>query len=518
MSLKKYQEKRKFDRTPEPRGSRRRSRGPLRFVVQKHWASRLHYDFRLELDGTLKSWAVPKGPSLKPDDKRLAVMVEDHPLEYASFEGIIPEGNYGAGTVMVWDEGNYCSRQTADRAESERLLREGLEKGHLTFVLYGQKLKGEYALIKLKRGGASEWLLVKKRDQWASDKDVTREDISAASGRTREEIAADGKVWHSSRPSRRGSSTRGVIIKTPATAADLPDPPLTNLTKVFWPNEGYTKGDVLSYYRGVAEVMVPYLRDRPESLNRHPNGINGKNFFQKDASRQPPPDWVTTVLVPPGKAEKEINYILVQDRASLLYIANLGCIEINPWNSRVQSLEQPDYVIIDLDPNEAEFPHVIEAAQAVHKLLDRAGAESLCKTSGKRGLHIYVPLGARYGYDLALQFVDLISRLVNLQLPATTSLIRSPALRRGKVYLDVGQNHRSQTVAAVYSVRPYPGATVSTPLKWQEVRKGLDPAKFTIRTMAKRLDKVGDLWKPILGPGVDLAECLERLIAAEKKK
>jgi bifunctional non-homologous end joining protein LigD len=516
MSLTKYQEKRHFDSTPEPRGTRRRGKGPLRFVVQKHWASRLHYDFRLELDSTLKSWAVPKGPSLDPDDKRLAVMVEDHPLEYARFEGIIPEGNYGAGTVMVWDEGNYCSRQTADRKESERLLLEGLQKGHLTFVLYGQKLKGEFALIKLKRGGANEWLLVKKRDQWASDKDVTGQDISAASGRTREEIAATGKVWRSSRPSRKGSSSNKVIIKSPPQAADLPDPPLTNLTKVFWPAEGYTKGDLLNYYREVAEVMVPYLRDRPESLNRHPNGINGKSFFQKDVSNQPPPDWVTTVRVPPGKAHKEINYILCQDRATLLYIANLGCIEINPWNSRVQALEQPDYIVIDLDPNEAPYPNVIEAAQAVHKLLDRAGVESLCKTSGKRGLHIYVPLGARYNYDLALQFADLISRLVNLQLPATTSLIRSPAQRRGKVYLDVHQNHRSQTVAAVYCARPYPGATVSTPLKWQEVHKGFDPAKFTIRTMPKRLDKVGDLWKPMLGPGVDLAACLERLIKAEK--
>ena len=211
MSLAKYHAKRRFDRTPEPRRRTASGRGPLGFVVQKHAASRLHYDFRLELDGTLKSWAVPKGPSLNPADKRLAMMVEDHPLDYRTFEGIIPEGNYGAGTVIVWDEGTYSARETADRVEGERLLREGLRKGHLRIVMNGQKLKGEFSLLKLKRGEDNAWLLVKGRDDWASDADVTAQNRSVSSGRTLEDIAAKRKgvrVWKSNRSAKKAAPRR----------------------------------------------------------------------------------------------------------------------------------------------------------------------------------------------------------------------------------------------------------------------------------------------------------------------
>jgi bifunctional non-homologous end joining protein LigD len=192
-------------------------------------------------------------------------------------------------------------------------------------------------------------------------------------------------------------------------------------------------------------------------------------------------------------------------------MANLGCIEINPWNSRVQAPENPDYLIVDLDPEVISFAQVIEAAAAVHKTLDKIGAENLCKTSGKRGLHIMVPLGAQYDYDQARQFAEIVANVVHSQLPETTSVARSTALRQGRVYLDYLQNRRGQTLAAPYSVRPYPGATVSTPLRWQEVKRGLDTGKFTLRTMAKRLDRVGDLWAPILGPGIDLEDCLHRI-------
>jgi bifunctional non-homologous end joining protein LigD len=205
VSLATYHAKRRFDRTPEPRGHRAGGRGPLRFVVQKHAASRIHYDFRLELDGTLKSWAVLKGPSRNPADKRLAMMVEDHPLDYRTFEGIIPDGNYGAGTVIVWDEGTYGARETADRVEGERRLREGLRKGHLRIVLNGHKLKGEFSLLKLKRGADNAWLLVKGRDQFASDADVTKQDHSISSGRTLEDVAAKRKgirAWKSNRPAK----------------------------------------------------------------------------------------------------------------------------------------------------------------------------------------------------------------------------------------------------------------------------------------------------------------------------
>jgi bifunctional non-homologous end joining protein LigD len=501
VSLKQYQQKRKFDRTPEPRGKKAKALGPLRFVVQKHQASRLHYDFRLELDGVLKSWAVPKGPSLNPKDKRLAIMVEDHPLDYRTFEGTIPKGNYGAGTVMVWDEGPYCSRQTADRKEGERLIRDGIEKGHLTFLLYGEKLKGEFAFLKLKRGGDNAWLLVKKDDAWASDADVTTQDLSVVTDRGMDEIA-DGVSERSRSRAQDPPPARPARTKKSAVFAG---PVLTNLQKVYWPDDGYTKGDLIAYYRDVASTIVPYLRDRPMSLNRHPNGIAGKSFYQKDVSKQPPPYWVKTVAI------GDITYLLCQDEASLLYIANLGCIELNPWHSRVGSLDKPDYLVIDLDPENVPFKQVVEVAVAVRKTFEKAGAKSLCKTSGKRGLHVYVPLGAQYDNDQARQFAQIIAAFVHRKLPQSTSLIRKPSLRQGRVYLDFLQNRRGQTIAAPYSVRPQRGATVSTPLKWEELNGRLDPSKMTIRTIGKRLDKLGDLWKAVLGPGIDLVACLDRL-------
>jgi bifunctional non-homologous end joining protein LigD len=290
---------------------------------------------------------------------------------------------------------------------------------------------------------------------------------------------------------------------------------LTNQQKVYWPAEGFTKGDLIDYYREVASFILPYLHDRPLSLNRHPNGIQGESFFQRDVSNQPPPDWVATAeLISDGK---KVRSVLCQNEATLVYLANLGCIELNPWNSRVGTLDLSDYALLDLDPEDIVFDSVIEAAQAIHKVLDRIGAEARCKTSGKRGMHIYIPFGAQYSHDQAKRFAELLAHFVHAKLPASTSLVRSPGRRQGRVYLDYLQNGRGKTLAAAYSVRPFPGATVSTPLKWSEVKRGLDPAAFTIKTMRKRLGAVGDLWTPVIGPGIDLPECLERLARLVKK-
>jgi bifunctional non-homologous end joining protein LigD len=260
----------------------------------------------------------------------------------------------------------------------------------------------------------------------------------------------------------------------------------------------------------VAPFILPHLRDRPMSLNRHPNGIHGPSFFQKDVAKQQPPAWVGTAEVA-SDTRGSITYLLCQNEQTLLYVANLGCIELNPWNSRVGTLDKPDYLIIDLDPLDVPFDQIVAAAQQVRRLLDKSCAAGYCKTSGKRGLHIYVPLGARYEYDQARQFAELIAHMTHRLLPATTSLMRNPAQRGHRIYLDYLQNRRGQTMAAPYSVRPTVGAMVSAPLTWREVRKGLDPAKFTIKTMPRRLDKVGDLWQPLLGPGHDLMECLRNL-------
>jgi bifunctional non-homologous end joining protein LigD len=287
---------------------------------------------------------------------------------------------------------------------------------------------------------------------------------------------------------------------------------LTNLDKIYWPNDGFRKGDMIEYYRQMAGVILPYLRDRPLSLRRHPNGIEGKSFFQKDVSAQPPPDWVRTVrLTSDSGPQKMIRSILCQDEPTLIYLANLGCIELHPWSCHMGSLDRPDYVVLDLDPENISFDQVIEAAQHTRKVLEQAGAEGYCKTSGQRGLHIYVPFGGRYDHELAKQFAELIVRLVHTRLPDTTSLIRQPAKRQKRVYLDYLQNGKGKTVAAPYSIRAYPGASVSTPLRWTEVKRGLDPGRFTMRTVPKRLEKIGDLWTPVLGQGLDLYASLERL-------
>ena len=286
---------------------------------------------------------------------------------------------------------------------------------------------------------------------------------------------------------------------------------LTNLDKVYWPKEKYTKGDLIDYYRKISKYILPYLTDRPQSMNRHPGGIKGPNFFQKNVDKQNVPKWIKTKSIYSEHNQGKINYLLCQDEATLVYMANLGCIEINPWSSRIKNEDKPDYLVIDLDPEDISFDNVVLVAQSVHKLLDSIGVKNYCKTSGATGLHVYVPLGAKYDYDQAKEFAHLVAILVNRKLPNITSVERMPKKRQKRVYLDFLQNRKGQTLAAPYSVRPKPGATVSTPLAWSEVRAGLDPGKFTIKTIFTRLNRKKDLFKPVLGPGVNLNQALKKL-------
>ncbi len=871
MALAEYQQKRSFDQTPEPHGKPGKGRGPLRFVVQKHAASRLHYDFRLEMDGVLKSWAVPKGPSLNPGDKHLAMMVEDHPYDYRTFEGVIPKGNYGGGTVMVWDEGTYYPgyadhdgkfhKTGKNRAEQEKELQRQLHDGHLTFIIEGKKLGGEFALIKMKDADEENaWLLIKKNDKFADpDRDVTADDSSAATGRTMDQIAAqadernqalnrdiqtsvnqslvsilssapqapmphsvkpmlatlagapfddpdwvyeikwdgyramaevehdrvklysrnlqpfeikfapiaqslrqlghaavldgevvvvdlqgrsrfqllqdyqrthkgtlvyyvfdilhldghdltplplvqrktmlqqilpnlpnirfsehiqqqgkqffelarqrglegimakqasgqylpgkraqqwlkikthqrqeaviggytqprgsrqyfgalvlgvyegddlvyightgggfddaklknihqklqqleidvcpfkvkpktnaparwvkpqlvcevefsewtgDGSMRHpifiglrhdknpkevvremplsnsgpGDRSSKLGAKNGSVAQSTnpePRTLTTTADQEvtigrhklkLTHLNKIYWPDDGYIKGELLNYYRDIAATMMPYLKDRPCSLNRHPGGITSSGFYQKDVENHP--SWIKTQVIRSDTEERDIHYLVCRDEASLIYMANLGCIEINPWSSRTQHLDQPDWCVIDLDPEDIGFDEVIKVARQVHKTLEGFNVPSYPKTSGATGIHVYIPLGARYDYDQTKDFAHIIVQLVNAALPDITSIVRQPAKRQKRVYLDYLQNRRGQTLAAPYSVRPRPGAPVSTPLKWEEVKSGLHPSQFTIKTIWKRLDQVGDLWRPVIGQGIDMAKVLANI-------
>lgn len=285
---------------------------------------------------------------------------------------------------------------------------------------------------------------------------------------------------------------------------------LSNLDKVYWPKEKYTKGDVINYYRSIAPFILPYLKDRPESLNRHPHGIEGKNFFQKDVAGLLP-DWVKTAKIYSDSDKKELEQLVCQNEATLIYMANLGCVEINPWLSRVRKLDYPDFVLMDLDPESVPFHKVVKTALVLREIFEAADIPSFCKTSGGRGLHVCVPLGAKYTFEQAREFAEIVSIIAMGQIPEFTSIARSPSRRQGKVYFDFLQNHKCATVVAPYSLRPRPGANVATPLKWSEVVPGLDPSSFNIKNTAKRLEKMGDIFKPILGKGIDLKKALINL-------
>ena len=287
----------------------------------------------------------------------------------------------------------------------------------------------------------------------------------------------------------------------------------TNRQKIYFPDDEITKGDVIDYYIKMADFILPYLKDRPQSLLRNPNGINGPGFFHKDAGHEAP-SWVKSVVVQSESSKKgQIDYILCNNLATLVYLNNLGCIEINPWHSTIKNLDKPDYMIIDIDPSEKNtFEDVIEAALVVKDILDKAGAYSICKTSGSTGLHVYVPMGKRYTYDQVKDFAYLICMLASEQLPDTTTLERSLSKRsKNQIYMDYLQNRRGQTIASVYSLRPKKGATVSTPLHWKEVKSGLNILDFNIKTVPQRLIKTGDLFSDVFTNAIDLGKCLKNL-------
>lgn len=886
MTLSAYKQKRSFRNTPEPEGGTPAG-DQLRFVVQKHHASSLHYDFRLEMKDRLKSWAVPKGPSLNPKDKRLAMEVEDHPYDYKDFEGVIPEGNYGAGPVIVWDEGAYEPLEAYnDKQSAEAELLKQWKSGSLKFRLHGQKLKGAYALVKMKGQEDNAWLLIKHNDRYASMKDVTRQGKSVRSGRSLEQLVqesapasqankriarssekgskqsppagkekanagkavlsrevsavikkapdvlfprdmppmlatladgpfdapgwayeikwdgyraiayrngkitelrsrsnqsfkekfypvynalkkwdvkavVDGEVvalnhkgipafhqlqnwkseedgdlyyyifdllWYEGKDmtglplSERKTALKALLpadhpvlkgsFSTPASGTDffnaavqlglegiiakrqdslyypgerskawikiksrkeqeavicgytknkstsrpfsslllgiykenrlyyagkvgtgfkeseqkemlrlfrplitesspfprMPGKPgnarfrnpvphelvwlrpelvceihftevtaegifrhpvfialredkipetvvlekqvsmnkktkrnaspkedglpkktdqepsspaknqarringhllsLTNLDKVLWPEQGYTKGDMLDYYQSVSAYILPHLKDRPQSLHRFPNGIGRGGFYQKDVTGKVP-EWIAQYPYKVEGERKQKHYMLCNSKAALLYMANLAAIEMNPWSSTIRHPEQPSWCMLDLDPDKSNsFDQVIEVAQAIFQLLEELKIPFCCKTSGATGLHIYIPLGAKYTYEQSQLFARWVASEVDQHL-SFTSIERMTDKRQGKIYIDFLQNRLSATLAAPYSLRPRPGATVSMPLYREEVRKGLKPTDFTIENALDRLKSEGDIFKPVLGKGINLKKVLQ---------
>jgi bifunctional non-homologous end joining protein LigD len=282
----------------------------------------------------------------------------------------------------------------------------------------------------------------------------------------------------------------------------------THLSKVYWPKEKYTKRDMLNYYYQVAPYILPYLKDRPQSLNRYPNGIDGKSFYHKDVTASAP-SWIKLEPYTTSDGQKK-NFLVPEDEASILYMANLGAIEMNPWNSTIHKEDNPDWCLIDLDPSEkTTFDQVIQTALTTKEVLDSLGVKGYVKTSGSTGIHIYIPMGARYDYDQCQLFGKVIATRVHQMLPGTTSIERMIKNRRGKMYIDYLQNRPKATLAAPYSLRPKPGATVSMPLHWEEVKKGLKMKDFTIANAMERIKREGDIFKPVLGKGIDLNKILK---------
>ena len=764
MSLDEYRRKRRRDITPEPfEDGESRSERP-RFVIQRHAARRLHYDFRLERDGTLASWAVPKGVPLRKGERHLAVHVEDHPLEYADFEGTIPAGQYGAGTVEIWDRGTY------------ELLEEKRDGG-LTVRLHGERLDGSWTLVPASLDGdPKNWLLLRKDEGVATRRyapmlsttaerlpsgpgwvfepkwdgyravvtisggetrltsrrgndlterfrDVARAVVQAVrtsnavldgevcaldpEGRPRFSLLQDGtgitvlvlfdvlevdsepvvdeslaerrarleqlvepssrvllspqfedgeallraareqelegvvakrrdspyragarssdweKVklrqtqevvvagytrgqgrrshgfgalvagvqeagelrWAGNvgtgysdteierllgllRPLERPTSPFAVVPKMPRVRASdvvwveprlvaevehaewtregrlrapsyvrlredkpsdevrpesVPLPSvvtrgrrtlrLSNLDKPFWPEEGITKGDLVAYYRDVADVLVPHLRGRPFTMKRYPDGWQGKHFFQKQSPAHMP-DWIPRAPLPASTREGEekiIDYALVNDDLALMWMANMGCIDLHTWASRAERPDRPDWVMFDLDPSDgATFQDVVEVALLVKQTLDLLELESRAKTSGSRGIHVLVPIARRHAWGDVREFAGIVAGALARAHPGLVTTEWVKTKRRG-VLVDANQNRPGATNASVYSVRPRAGAPVSTPLRWEEVTSDLDPASFTMQEVLDRVARDGDLFSRVLEGGQSLAKALRAL-------
>lgn len=490
MPLEEYHARRDFTKTGEPAGGPSKPHTRPIFVVQEHHASTRHYDFRLEADGVLKSWSVPKGPSLDPAVKRLAVQVEDHPLGYATFEGTIPEGQYGAGTVTVWDHGTYES--LVGEKATPRSAGEAIAAGRLEFVMHGGRLKGKFALVRMTaRGkGKPQWLLMKSKDEFAEAGGV--------------EPAAKPKA---ARPAKGSGPTPAT---GPATAPE--DVELTHPDRVLFPDTGLTKKDVFAYYESVAERLLPFLKDRPVTLERLPEGLaaGGPHFWQKNTPASYPA-WIPRIELETERG-RPVSYALVNDKATLLYLVNLGTLTFHPWLSRVESLDRPDFVLFDLDPGVATFRDTVAVAKAVRAELDAAGVESVVKTSGKTGLHVLTPWTRGGGYDEARAWASELAGRVAEALPDRATADIRKARRGERVYIDVLQNARGHHAVPPYVVRAVPGATVSTPLDWREVTDKLDPAAFTPKKVLARLarQKTDPMAGFVAAPGATRKKAVRR--------
>lgn len=539
--LSEYRARRDFTKTAEPSGKTviKSAKYP-RFVIQKHDATRLHYDLRLEVDGVFKSWAVTRGPSLDPRDKRLAVEVEDHPLDYGDFEGTIPKGEYGGGSVMLWDRGFWVP-------EGDKSVRAMLRDGDLKFTIAGEKLKGSWALVRMandKFGGKrTNWLLIKHRDEWARDAektDVLKKDRSAASGRTMAQIAA-GKgasptgfmiggagfkpdaVWHSAgtpdagnarRPAPRKSS-RAKSKSATQSRSEVLGITISKPDKHLWPADGdlapVSKIDLARYLAEVGAWMLPHIQGRPCSLLRAPDGIDGQQFFQRHAK-----SGLSEEIKEVKVAGDREPYVEIDTVKGLVAMAQMGTLEFHPWNNAPDKIDVPGRLVFDLDPGpDVPFDDVVVAAREMKLRLERCGLVPFCKTTGGKGLHVVTPLrvtgGDALDWDAAKTFAHAICAGMADEQPDRYLVKMTKALRGGRIFLDYLRNDEKSTAVAPLSPRARPGATVSMPLTWAQVRAGLDPRRFTVRTVPRLIAR-STAWRDYARGARPLKAAIRRLV------
>lgn len=487
--LKEYNQKRKFDKTAEPKGDMAKSSGKkLRFVVQHHIATRDHFDLRLELDGTMKSWAVPKGPSYYSSEKRLAIMVEDHPIDYRNFEGTIPKGEYGGGTVMIWDEG--CYEPYGDAAQ-------GLAKGDFKFTLNGSRLKGRWVLVHINpRPGEKDnnWLLIKEKDAYEGACDLRQFTTSVRTNRTMAEIGKDENAEVKlDMKKQKSQEAKTKTVKATASAAPakkqrkdivLNEITITNANKLLYEDAGITKGDVAKYYAKVAEHMLPYVGNRILSTVRCPDGVDGACFYKKHPAKGS--ENIAKIEIPSSKGEPE-EYYYVPDSKGLLSEVQMNTLEFHIWGSRVETLEKPDMMVFDLDPDEGmDIAQIRQGVRDLKSLLDDLSLVSYLKTSGGKGYHIVVPFQPATGWDVFHNFAKNIAQTMEEKWPDRyTSNVRKNQ-RNNRIFIDWIRNGRGATSVAPYSIRARDGAPVSMPIKWSELDK-IGPKDITMEEAIKRL-------------------------------
>lgn len=447
--LDKYKSKRNFKITSEPKGKIKRTKDKLIFCVQHHASRKEHYDFRLELNGVLLSFAIPKGPSYNPDVKRLAVHVENHPYEYRNFEGVIPKNEYGAGIVGLWDKGTWEPLEDPNRT---------FPKGYLKFILNGKRLKGKWAMVYFKD---NNWLIIKEKDEYIQNKDISLYKRSVKTNRTMSEIGKNKSV------------------------SELEKINITSPDKLLYKKAKITKQEVVDYYKKVEKHMLPYIKNRIVSTVRCPNGVEEGSFFKKHLETKD--SGIKKILLP--NKTKRNDYYYITSSSGLISEIQMNSIEFHIWGSNVNDIDYPNMMVFDLDPDETlEISKVREGVKDLKKILDELELKSYLKTSGGKGYHVVVPIKVKIKWQEFRSIAKNIAELMEKKWPEKyTSNIRKDK-RKGKIFIDWLRNTKGSTSVAPYSLRVKENASVSMPIKWSELDK-IKPNEITIKDAIKRLKR-----------------------------